>query len=145
MMNGLYITAVTGLFALSGCANKSATSQTPNQQQPVSAEVPSSLGDMKVLYPSTLEAKELIKSFRISPSLALGIAKHEYDRRQKLGNIDDGGVMYRAPIAIVGRYYLFGKPYKIKLRLRGYLVDSVSGTVGWVDWGEYPEQPTARP
>jgi len=138
-MNFLYVMVFICLSVLVSCADESATSQTPNQQQPVSAQVPSSLGNMKVLYPSTLEAKELIKSFRISPSLALGIAKHEYDRRQKLGNIDDGGVMYRTPIAIVGRYYLFGKPYKIKLRLRGYLVDSESGTVGWVDWGEYSE------
>jgi hypothetical protein len=135
MMNCLYI--VIGLFVLSSCANQSPISQTPNQQPPASAQIPISLGHMKVLDPSTPEAKALIKSFRIPPSVALKIAEHEYDRRLKLRNIDDGGIMDKTPIAIVGRYYLFGKPYKAKLRLRGYLVDSASGAVEWVDWGEY--------
>jgi len=140
MMNCLSNTGVICLFVLSSCANKSAISQIPNQPQPVSAQVPSSLGNMNVRDPSTLEAKELIKSFRIRPSVALRIAEHEYDRRLKLRNVDDGGIMDKTPIAIVGRYYLFGKPYKTKLRLRGYLVDSVSGAAGWVDWGEYAAQ-----
>ena len=137
MMNFLHVLVVICLFALSSCAEKSAIPQAPNQQQPVSPQIPSSLGIMKVLDPSTPEAKELIKSFRIPPSVARGIAEHEYDRRLKLRNVDDGGIMDKTPIAIVERYYLFGKPYKTKLRLRGYLVDSESGAVGWVDWGEH--------
>ena len=95
-MKCLYILVVICLIALSSSANKSVTSQIPNQQQSASANLPNSLGNMKVPAPPTLEAKERVKSFRIPPSV----------RRLKLRNVDDGGIMDKTPIAIVGRYYL---------------------------------------
>ena len=74
-----------------------------------------------------------LATFKISQSDAYEIAARAAELRTKEGHAPTVFV----PIAVIGRCYFFGKPYKTKILLTGYYVDGDSGEVSWREGGEY--------
>lgn len=128
------------IIALCNWACEQPQGKSERRVAPTSAAINDS--DQSVLiFSSTLpvvqrELRDRIASFKVKEDAALKLAEEEFDRRQALGIKDDGGIMGKKPLVIVGREYLFGKPYKARKMLRGYWVNGDTGKVEWRDQGE---------